>query len=607
VAVQSVIAPERAQSLNGTPFWLRMDEVPVYAVLHSPAPARRKNTAVLILPPFGWEEVCSYRSRRHWAIELAHAGFPAARIDLPGTGDSGGAASDAGVLDRWDLAARTAVDWLRGLAGITRVAAIGIRLGGLLAVRALAGGTQVDDLVLWGVPARGRAYLRELRIQSAVVAIGCTEEHDGRTHSDGTLSLTGFVVNPATVAALEAVDLATQPLPDLSGRRALLIERDGLGVDRTLAAALSGAGAQTRTLPADDYRLLMTAPLELGTPRESIAKTIDWLSAAAGLADSSYEAARSWAEAVEETTMVVNDVRLTERLLGYAGRAGRMVGVLTRPADHEPLLPVCIVLLAPGRRVGPNRMWVETARRWAALGVQSVRFDIEGLGDSDGDGDLMTVEADLYAPRMTENVKELLDRLTELGIADRFVMVGLCSSAYWSFRAAIDEPRIIGATLVNQWSFDVNEALVADRARARSRTRASEALRKGMLKRMVEGVWHGSIHVSDLQRAFGGVRRLAQPAGSAEAAQHGPVQTWLPTLTANGTDVAMIFSMHEPLYEQIVRFGYDDRRADWPNLFIERMPVRDHEIRAPWAQALISDRIDAAIRRQLAFATGPDG
>ena len=598
MSVQSITSPERAALLNGAPLWLQAGEDPVYAVLHSPAAADQRNTAVLILPPFGWEEVCSYRSRRQWAVELARAGFPAARIDLPATGDSGGFPSDPDMLDRWDLAARTAVDWLRGLPGISRVAVIGIRLGGLLAVRALASGAQVDDLVLWGVPARGRAYVRELRVHSEVVASGSYEEQDSPIDSDGTLALTGFVLKPDTVAAFEALDLAALPLPDLSGRRALLIERDGLGVDRKLTAALSGAGAETQTLPANDYRLMMTGPLEPGTPRESIAKTIDWLTAAAGSAEARDGSRSPSAEAGEEaTTMIVNGVRLSERLLGYEGRAGRMVGVLTRPADHEPLSPVCLVLLGAGRRIGPNRMWVETARRWAALGVQSVRFDIEGLGDSDGDGDLMNVETDLYAPRMAENVRELIEHLAEMGVADRFVMVGLCSSAYWSFHAAVDEPRIVGTTLVNQWAFDYNERLVAERARART----GEVIRKGMLKRMVKGVWQGWIGKAELRRAIRAFEPSVRRAGSEEAAQHQAVETWLSALTANGTDVAMIFSIDEPLHEQILRFGYQDRQVDWPNLSIEQAPTKDHNIRALGAQALIADRIDAAIRRQLAL------
>jgi alpha/beta superfamily hydrolase len=30
-------------------------------------------------------------------------------------------------------------------------------------------------------------------------------------------------------------------------------------------------------------------------------------------------------------------------------------------------------------------MWVEASRRWAALGVATLRIDLEGIGDADGD------------------------------------------------------------------------------------------------------------------------------------------------------------------------------------------------------------------------------
>jgi len=52
-------------------------------------------------PPFGWEEMCSHRSRRAWALMLASLGYPTARLDLPSTGNSGGVPSDPNRLDAW--------------------------------------------------------------------------------------------------------------------------------------------------------------------------------------------------------------------------------------------------------------------------------------------------------------------------------------------------------------------------------------------------------------------------------------------------------------------------------------------------------------------------
>ena len=47
--------------------------------------------------------------------------------------------------------------WLRAASRSSRVAVIGIGLGGLLAIEATRSGAPIDDLVLWAVPAGGRA------------------------------------------------------------------------------------------------------------------------------------------------------------------------------------------------------------------------------------------------------------------------------------------------------------------------------------------------------------------------------------------------------------------------------------------------------------------
>jgi len=81
-------------------FYLKGPTTPVFAILHKPV-GRPRETAVLLCPPFGWEDMCSYRIRREWAEQLAREGHTALRIDLPGSGDSGGAPSDPGQLNTW--------------------------------------------------------------------------------------------------------------------------------------------------------------------------------------------------------------------------------------------------------------------------------------------------------------------------------------------------------------------------------------------------------------------------------------------------------------------------------------------------------------------------
>src|SRR5437868_1729268 len=142
---------------------LARDVDDLLVMLHEPTGGVARDTAVLLCPSFGWHQDCSYRGLRAWATELADAGYPAARLTLPSTGDSAGSPHDPGRLDAWTAAVSDGAGWLRQACGAERVVAIGIGLGGMAAYRAVAAGAPIDDLVLWAVPDRGRALLRELR------------------------------------------------------------------------------------------------------------------------------------------------------------------------------------------------------------------------------------------------------------------------------------------------------------------------------------------------------------------------------------------------------------------------------------------------------------
>src|SRR5690242_14881377 len=72
---------------RGRPVAIRADPDEVFGFLHWPSTEAQLDTAVLICPPWGWDEITSYRPRRAWAQRLAAAGFTALRIDLPAAGD----------------------------------------------------------------------------------------------------------------------------------------------------------------------------------------------------------------------------------------------------------------------------------------------------------------------------------------------------------------------------------------------------------------------------------------------------------------------------------------------------------------------------------------
>src|SRR5215467_1977274 len=87
------------------------------------AEAEKPGLGVLIIPPFGWEDVCSYRPLRFLGKTIAEAGIAAMRFDLPGTGNSSGELSDTGLFDAWIQAVDDAANELHEAAQVDRVAA----------------------------------------------------------------------------------------------------------------------------------------------------------------------------------------------------------------------------------------------------------------------------------------------------------------------------------------------------------------------------------------------------------------------------------------------------------------------------------------------------
>ena len=262
------------------PLYLDVAGEPVFGMFHAPADGATAGTAVLICPPWGWDEVASYRGRRAWAEYLAERGHPTLRFDFPGSGDSGGTPANPELVRRWTRAIAAAGEWLGELPGLPRVAAIGLGLGGLLATRSIADGAPIDDLVLWATPANGRVFFREQRAFAALQGsrIDPAGEPTLQVQPAGSLEVGGFVLSAETIAAITPLELATMPLARLG--RALLLERDGMGHDRGLEAYLAGAGVEVTSALGPGWSDMVFHLERYAPPLEVFGRVADWLAGA---------------------------------------------------------------------------------------------------------------------------------------------------------------------------------------------------------------------------------------------------------------------------------------------------------------------------------------
>lgn len=139
------------------------------------------------------------------------------------------------------------------------------------------------------------------------------------------------------------------------------------------------------------------------------------------------------------------DMRHVERALTFDCCDEHLVGVLAEPATASDV-GVLVVVGGPQYRVGSHRQFVLLARRLAAEGVATLRFDYRGMGDATG------------PTRSFEDVgPDIAAAIDALQIAcpaiERIVLWGLCDAAsaalmYWQ---ATRDKRVAGLALLNPW------------------------------------------------------------------------------------------------------------------------------------------------------------
>jgi pimeloyl-ACP methyl ester carboxylesterase len=129
------------------------------------------------------------------------------------------------------------------------------------------------------------------------------------------------------------------------------------------------------------------------------------------------------------------------------GSEKNLVGILSEGADgmggdNKP----AVILLNSGlvHRVGPNRIYVKLARRLARQGIDVLRFDFAGIGDSSHRKDNLP-----FSKGAVHEVRMAMDLLGKIRVAKEFILIGICSGAEISIQCAHEDQRVVGAVPIN--------------------------------------------------------------------------------------------------------------------------------------------------------------
>ena len=435
--------------------YMRSGQETLFGWLHS-SPADARPIVAVICNPLGVEYMSAYRSIRHMADRLALGGIRTLRFDYAFTGDSSGGdfsgASVAGLVA--DI--RAAVREARQLTGEPRVVLVGIGLGATFAAMASDDG-DVDHLVLWNPTASGRRFLREQKLLSEVLR----KENDAEASE--SIDAGGVYLTPDLQEEFGKIELAKLDYSHVSS--ILLINRHDMQPNAKLRSALEEGGAALDQVSMHGYSGMMDYPTETVVPIEAIQTISDWISKrepqpAIDIWPAA-EAASADATCMELPPGDHNTVPLVERAVKF-GSDLKLFGIVSVPTarkETDDVKPAFVFLnCGSEHHAGPHRMYTILARKLAQFGALSLRFDIEGIGDSISIGN--NADNESYSPVAIDDINEALDFLrSEYGVT-RFILTGICAGAYHAFKASatLEDHDIVEANLVNplvfQWNYD---------------------------------------------------------------------------------------------------------------------------------------------------------
>ena len=417
---------------------------------------------ILVCPAFAEEQNKSRALVAQQARRWNQQGYGVLHVDLHGTGDSpyslSGSASESGfVAIDWNRWVKQILDTARWLMqnGALSLSFFGLRLGALLAMSAIdrlqlesVDGHQNEDILpklrtclMWQPVLSGKTYMTQflrLRTASSVIA-GGNQESVGDLRAlakqEGEVEVAGYRL-PWTL--IDSVDQLKADTLALASSVMMHWVDIGRNPDKPLAPvasklidqwSLKGIDTVLHRVNADGFwssQELVEAPDLLQASQEVFQET------AIGLAP-------------------VADQFILNAASTKTGAVATKIPIGSKSLEaiaHHPQQPnghgIVLVVGGPQYRVGSHRQFYELAESLVARGFLVVRFDCQGMGDSEGEFPGFE--------HLDENIAAAVNHLYKLQPSLQTTSLwGLCDAATAiSFYASQDE-RIDKIILLNPW------------------------------------------------------------------------------------------------------------------------------------------------------------
>lgn len=125
-----------------------------------------------------------------------------------------------------------------------------------------------------------------------------------------------------------------------------------------------------------------------------------------------------------------------EKAICFESDGLKLYGILGLPESGRAERGVVLIHGWSGYRIGPNRILVRAARALNAAGFATLRFDLRGRGDSEGESSQTDLDA------MIADTCRAASALKEHGSVKSVALLGICSGANVAVGAATLAPEI---------------------------------------------------------------------------------------------------------------------------------------------------------------------
>lgn len=358
----------QSEQVREVSLWFGAADRPLFGRLTTP-PGETTVGAVLLSPPIGRESRLARRALRTLAICLAGDGYVSLRYDHFGTGDSSGSMDDMGFDHAWTEGVEQGVELLRSL-GITSVSAVGMRMGAaIVGTAASTFDLGLASFAMWDPCESGRAYVREL------VALGALGPDVMETGPGEPTKMLEYALSDDAEKRLDQFSLV-EPTTNRIAERVLVVTRDDRPISSKFRSKWELAHAEW-ALTSEQQALLDTELSVSAQPELTIANLRAWLTSSSSHPESFKTPAPSPDVIVSRET---GKYQVRERVLELG--SSQIFGIVSEPVGGQRGPTIVMVNGVNEDHVGPARLWVELARRWAGLGLRCARFDQSELGES---------------------------------------------------------------------------------------------------------------------------------------------------------------------------------------------------------------------------------